>query len=78
MCGEETILAEAPFAWEFWQAVSLSVQVSGQRLQAWADERLIFDLVDGEAALDGGGVGLVIEEGCMACERVQVEASAMR
>ena len=51
VCGEETTLAEAPFVWEFWQAVSLSVQVSGQRLRAWAGERLIFDLIDREGAL---------------------------
>jgi hypothetical protein len=73
VCGKETLLAEAPFSWEFWQSVSLSVQVSGQRLRAWAGERLIFDLVDDEGSLDSGGAGLVLEEGCMACEIVAVQ-----
>ena len=39
VCGGETLLAEAALSWEFWQATSLSVQVSGQRISGlgrWA------------------------------------------
>jgi ADP-ribosylglycohydrolase len=73
-CGEETILGEMPLPWEFWQPVSLSLQVTGQRLRAWVDEQLTFDVVNEDGTLDGGGVGLVIEEGCLAVERAQVDA----
>jgi hypothetical protein len=76
VCGEEKVLAESPFHWELWQPVSLTVQVSGRRLRAWAGERLIFDLVDEDGSLEGGGVGLVMEEGCMACEQADVQAAA--
>jgi hypothetical protein len=74
VCGEETLLGEARFPWEYWQTVLLRLQIGGQRLRAWADDRLFFDLIDPEGSLDSGGIGLVIEEGCMACDWVQVEA----
>jgi hypothetical protein len=76
VCGKETVLAETTFPWELWQPISLSVQASGRRLRAWASERLIFDLVDEDDSLEGGGAGLVMEEGCMACEQVYVEDAA--
>ena len=73
-CGEEKLLGEAHFTWDYFQAVSLRLQVSGQRICAWADGHLFFDLEDNDGSLEGGGIGLVIEEGCLACESVQVEA----
>jgi hypothetical protein len=54
--------------------MSLSLQVNGQRLRAWVDKQLVFDVPAQDSALYGGGVGLVIEEGCLAVERAQVDA----
>jgi hypothetical protein len=73
-CGEETLLGEMHFPWDYWQTVCLRLQAAGQHLRAWAGDRLAFDLDDQDGALDGGGIGLVIEEGCLACESVKVEA----
>jgi hypothetical protein len=74
VCGEETLLAEVPFPWDYFQTVSLRLLVSGQRIRAWVDGHLFFDLEDNDKSLNRGGIGLVIEEGCLACESVQVEA----
>jgi hypothetical protein len=74
VCAKETILAETSFPWEFWQPISLTMQASGQSLKAWVGDQLIFDLIDYQGNLDSGGVGLVIEEGCLACDQVQVDA----
>jgi hypothetical protein len=73
MCGQETLLGEARFPWNYWQTVLLRLQIIGRRIRAWAGDRLYFDLEDEDEILDGGGIGLVIEEGCLACEWVQVE-----
>jgi hypothetical protein len=72
VCENETLLGAASLPGDFWKAISLSLQITGQHIQAWVGGHCYFDLVDRESPLDCGGVGLVIEEGCMACELVQV------
>jgi len=73
VCGEETLLGEMPLPWDYFQTLSLSLQVSGQRIRAWADGHLFFDVEDNDESLEGGGIGLVIEEGCLVCDWVEVE-----
>lgn len=61
------VLAQEQLAWEFGQAYELALQVERQRLRAWLDGSLMFDVDDPIEALDGGGVALVCEEGCLSC-----------
>ncbi len=78
VCGEETFLGEVSFPWDYFKTVSLRLQVAGQRIRAWADGHLFFDLDDEDGALEGGGIGLLIEEGCLACESVRVESCQLQ
>jgi hypothetical protein len=73
----ETVLAEAPFAWEAEQACELRIQVEGARLRAWINERLMFDVQDEDRPLAGGGVALICEEGHLAAEAVSVSPPAL-
>ncbi|MDQ3512786.1 MAG: ADP-ribosylglycohydrolase family protein [Chloroflexota bacterium] len=68
----ETTLAETAFPWEFDRWYALSVEVSGTRIQGWIDGEQLFDATDDRDPLTGGGVGLVITEGCMGSEAVRV------
>jgi ADP-ribosylglycohydrolase len=74
----DAVLAETPFPWERWQPTLLALEVTGgqggqpARLRAWADGRLLFDVEDARNPLDGGGVALVVEEGHLLAEAVEV------
>jgi ADP-ribosylglycohydrolase len=69
-------LAESDFDWQFGQSHELSMQVVGSRILGWIDGRLLFDVQDTERVLEGGGVGLIVEEGRMACDAVRVQAAS--
>jgi len=63
-----TVLAEAEFAWAFDETHVLSLEVvgahqGGVRLHAWIDSQHLFQVVDTDRPLTGGGVALVCEEG---------------
>jgi ADP-ribosylglycohydrolase len=76
-----TVLAEAPFPYEFWQVIDFLLQVDGgdtkvassTHLRAWVDGRLFFDLVDTDKPLLNGGVALVIEEGHLLADHITVK-----
>ncbi len=69
----DTVLAEADFPWEYGESHTLSLRVTGDRLQGSIDniDETLFDVTDSE--LDGGGIALVVEEG-----RVMSDAVAVR
>jgi hypothetical protein len=69
---EKTVLAEKDFAWELDRSYDLRLKMTGDRLQGWVDGSLLFDLQDSGSPLTGGGVGLVVEEGSLACNSVSV------
>ena len=68
----ETVLAEAPLPVEWGRRYALALRVTGPRLQAYVDGRLLFDLEDPSQPLTGGAVALVCVEGCAATESVTV------
>ncbi len=68
----DTVLAEAPFAWESGGEYALRLQVQGCRLRAWVNEELLFDVQDEERPLRGGGAAFVLEEGHMTSEEMGV------
>jgi len=69
----ETTLAETAFPWQLDHPYDLALETVGTRLRAWIDGDLLFDVVDAERPLTGGGVGLVCTEGCMGSEAVRVQ-----
>ncbi len=70
----ETILDEVTFPWTFDEAYSLRLQVAGTRLQGWVNDLQLFDLEDDERPLEGGGVALICEQGCVGTDAVAVQA----
>jgi ADP-ribosylglycohydrolase len=68
----DTILAEADLAWEFGETHDLALRVSGNRIQGFVDEKVLFDVEDTTRSLTGGGVGLLCTEGRTATQVVRV------
>jgi len=78
-----TVLAEAEFAWAFDETHVLSLEVAdapedGVRLRAWIDGRQLFEVVDTDRPLTGGGVALICEEGRTTTRAVAVRPACHR
>ncbi|MDQ3694574.1 MAG: ADP-ribosylglycohydrolase family protein [Chloroflexota bacterium] len=69
----ETVLAEAAFPWQTDRRYTLSLEAVDGRLRAWIDGDMSFEAADPELPLAGGGVGLVVTEGCLGSEAVRVQ-----
>jgi hypothetical protein len=76
-------LAEAPFDFELWQEIAFSLQAETTtnedgapvvRLRAWVDGTELFDIVDQDRPLLEGSIGLVIDEGHILADGVNVQA----
>jgi ADP-ribosylglycohydrolase len=68
----ETILAESLQAWEPGDPYTLRLAVEGERIRAWIEGKLLFDVVDSDRPLTCGGIALVCEEGRVATDAVSV------
>lgn len=74
VCEDDgTILAEIPFDWQLWGTYTVKVEVQGERIRAWVDGLLAADVVDEGAPLQEGALGIMVEEGQMMADWVQVE-----
>jgi ADP-ribosylglycohydrolase len=69
--GGETVLAEAPFPWEFGQTHALRLRVKGEHIQAFVDDTEL-SATDPGTPLRGGGVALLVDEGRTAAGAVRV------
>jgi len=74
--GGDTVLAETGTGWQFGTSYDLALQVSGDRLTGLVDGRPVIEAVDPEAALDGGAVALICEEGRIGCGAVAVRPAS--
>lgn len=73
--GDETTLAEAAVPWESFTSHRLAIEVVGSRITCHVDDTLVADVTDaGPDALDGGGIGLICQEGTLATNEVRVSA----
>lgn len=68
--GKDEVLAEVPLAWDWGQTFTLSLRAEGVRLTALVDGVPVLQAED--ARLQGGAVGLLIEEGRLGVEQVCV------
>ena len=71
---DEAVLAEAEFAWRFGETCELTLEASGDRLAGKANGVTLVEASDD--ALDCGAVGLVIEEGRLGIDCVEVVPAA--
>jgi hypothetical protein len=69
----DTILGEIEWPWTLGETHKLRLQVAGRRIEAFIDGQQVFTVADDHRPLDGGGVALVCEEGCMSTNAVHVE-----
>jgi hypothetical protein len=74
----DTVLAEIDFGCAYDHDYQLALEVSGTRLRAWVDDRLLFDLEDRERPLTSGAVALICEEGRIGVDSVAVSPVLMR
>ncbi|HSV86081.1 MAG TPA: ADP-ribosylglycohydrolase family protein [Levilinea sp.] len=71
---QETVMAEIPFDWQLWRTYPLSLEIKGDHLRAWVEGQLVFEVDDPGSPLNEGAIGLVVEEGNLMADWVQVEA----
>lgn len=71
--GDEDILASREFAWENGVSYELTVSVRGDQLTGYINGQRMLTARDN--ALDCGGMGLMIEEGCIASHKVSVASA---
>lgn len=66
----DVVLASRPYTWEFGRTYTLALRAAGTHLRASLDGEVLFDIED--AALDCGGVALLVTEGRTATQTVRV------
>ena len=69
---KEAVLASEKFDWDRESSLSLGLQVTGNELRGWVNGECVVTAVDPENKLTGGGIALIIEEGCIFANVVQV------
>lgn len=69
--GDTTVLAEAPYPWETFSQYHLALEVDGASIRGSIDGVELFAIED-PMPYSGGGIGLVVEEGCLGSEAVRV------
>ena len=76
--GATTILAEAPFPWDFETPISFEAESTGRRLWCKVGGVALEARDDGPTALADGGIALVIGEGAMSSNEIRVSPAAAR
>jgi len=69
----DTILGEKEYDWDIHSTYSLKMQVAGNRIKAWVDGELLFDIVNEENPLLEGGVAFVVDQGHIASQSMTVQ-----
>ena len=67
---EQTVLAEADFAWSFGETLDMTLTVQGNALVGEINGAVVLEARD--ASLDAGAIGLVVEQGRTATHQIQV------
>jgi len=70
----DAILGEKDYEWEIHRSYTLKMQVSGNRIKAWVDDQLQFDVLDKDKLLLGGGVAYVVDQGHISSQAMFVNS----
>lgn len=65
------ILAEKEFSWELYQTYELELEIAGNHLTGRVNGEQVVQVEEMEM-LDGGGIALLIEEGRLGCDDVEI------
>ena len=69
---EDVVLASAPFEWKRGRDYTLELTVSGNTVSGRVDGHELFTVED-KAALQGGGIGFLVEEGLLLSDAISVQ-----
>ena len=69
----QTILAKTEIDWDGTSPLPIRLQIAENELQGWVDDKCVIKAVDSENMLTSGGIALVIEEGCVITNAIQVQ-----
>lgn len=67
------ILSETPYTWSLYQTYRFDLEFEGNNLVGRINDRILFEQRD-ESPLSEGGVALLIEEGRLGCDEVEVRS----
>jgi hypothetical protein len=67
---QETILAEAPFNWSYGETLNMTLKVVDEALIGEINGTTVLQASDSK--LEAGAIGLIVEEGRTATQKVQV------
>ncbi len=70
---ETSVLKEIEFDFQLNMKYELSLKVERHTLKGWLDGALLLEADDTEAALEGGAAGLLIEEGTLSCNAIEIQ-----
>ncbi len=68
----DMVLGTSDFKWEYNCRYHLKLSVLGNKIKAWVDGKLAFDVTDNNRPLMDGGVAYVIEDGHLTSEAIKV------
>jgi hypothetical protein len=69
----DTILGEKDFEWDIHSTYTLKLEVSGNKIRGWVGDQLLFDVVDENDPLLGGGVAYVVDQGHIGSQAMTVK-----
>lgn len=69
----EQVLAEKEFDWELDRTYDLALEVEGHQIRGWINGDLVFEFVDDQNPLMGGGVAYVVEQGHLESQAMVVK-----
>ena len=69
----DTTLGENEFEWDVHSSYTLKIQVSGNRIKAWVDDQLQFDVLDEDKPMLSGGVAYVVDQGHISSQAMIVK-----
>jgi ADP-ribosylglycohydrolase len=75
VCNEETSLTTAKIDLVKKKPVILRLESIDNKLQGWVNNECVIEGVDEENMLTGGGIALVIEEGCIWTHSIEVQSA---
>ncbi len=67
-----TILAEAPCRWTLEEPITLALEVRGAEITGFAGAATLRGTDDSDTPFENGGIGLVIAEGALSADEIQV------
>ena len=70
--GHDTILVKSDGGWDFGEEYTLRLQVADNQLSGYVNDELVVEATDSQHLFTGGGIALIVEEGRIGCDHVEV------